>query len=148
MTQHDITVKLDDPLLRAAHEVALARDISLGQLVRDALNSEIAREKRKASPPIRADERMVARLRAQLAQDLAYAESWSDLDTRLRQHGMTLREAGGGLALFTVPDGVRLCKGSDLGYSLQTLTRRFRKPYPTVQFGLTGYNATAKSRLA
>lgn len=139
---------MDGPLLRAAHEVATTRDISLGQLVRDALNTEIAREKRKASPPIRADERMIARLRAQLAHDLAYAESWSDLDKRLRQHGMTLREAGGGLALFTVPDGVRLCKGSDLGYSLQTLTRRFRKPYPSLQFGLASVNATTKSRQA
>ena len=76
MDQHEITVKLDATLLRAAHDVAKERDISFGQLVRDALNSEIARFRRKARSPVRADERMVARLRAQLGHDLAYARDW------------------------------------------------------------------------
>lgn len=143
MEHVEFAVRLDPTLLRAARDVAGARDISVGQLVRDALNAEITRSKRKARSPVRADERMIARLRAQLGHDLAYAGNWFDLDERLRRHGMTLREAGGGLALFAIPGGARLCKASDLGCSLQTLTRRFGRPYPTAQFGLAGYQALA-----
>ena len=73
----------------------------------------------------------------------AYASDWSKLDERLRRHGMTLREAGGGLALFSIPGGARICKASDLGCSLQTLTRRYGRSFPATQMGLAGYGALA-----
>ncbi|MCA8867274.1 MAG: ribbon-helix-helix protein, CopG family [Rhodobacteraceae bacterium] len=43
MDLQDLTIRINDPLLRAAREVARARDVSLGQLIRDALATEVAR---------------------------------------------------------------------------------------------------------
>ena len=83
----------------------------------------------KAKTARRADERLVAPLRALLADDLAYAAGWDDLQARLLRKGYQLREAGGGLALHDA-GSERLCKGSDLGYSYSRLMRRFKVPFP------------------
>lgn len=125
-----ITLTLPDPLLRAARDVAHAREITLQQLLKDALNAELARAHRAARSPVRADERLVAMLRARLAGDFAYARDWFDLIDRLRDKGVLLREAGGGLALFGAAGGARLCKASDIGFSLNRLARQFRAPFP------------------
>ncbi|MCB1367813.1 MAG: hypothetical protein KDK00_08630 [Rhodobacteraceae bacterium] len=135
MENERIEVLLHPPLLRAAREVAHERDISLGQLIRDALVREVALAHRKARSPVRADKRQIEMLRARLATDFAYARNWSDLAERLRRHHMVLREAGGGLALFSIPGGGRLCKASDLGYSLQTLAQKYRAPFPGLKTG-------------
>lgn len=135
MDLQDITIRLNDPLLRAAREVACARDISLGQLIRNALANELARAHRTAKSPIRADERVINMLRARLAGDFAYARDWSDLLERLRRHDMTLRESGGGLIVTGIPNGARYCKASEIGYSLQTLARRFHAPFPGLKTG-------------
>lgn len=125
-----ITVTLPEPLLRATREVAAAREATVQHLIRDALKAEITRHHRKAKSPIRADERMLAMLRARFATDFAYANSWGDLFERLRMHHVVLREAGGGLALYSLANGARLCKASDMGASLNTLARRFKQPFP------------------
>lgn len=141
-----ITLTLDDPLLRAARDVARAREITLQQLLKDALKAELTRTHRKAKSPVRADERTVAMLRARLAQDFAYATDWFDLIRRLRDKGVCLREAGGGLALFSAATGVRLCKASDIGFSLNRLARQFRAPFPGDKLGLRDhYIATTPS---
>ena len=67
----------------------------------------------------------IAMLRAKCAKDFAYADNWTDLIRRLFHLGIMLREAGGGLALFSAPSGARLCKASEMGYSLNQLGRRF-----------------------
>lgn len=69
-------------------------------------------------------------MRARLAADLADADSWADLARRLAAKGYALREAGGGLALYSHPEGRRLCKASELGFSYGRLVRRFRTPLP------------------
>ncbi len=43
------------------------------------------------------------RLRALLADDLAYAGVWSELQRRLNRKVYELRESGGGLTLFHFP---------------------------------------------
>ncbi|ABV94972.1 hypothetical protein Dshi_3239 [Dinoroseobacter shibae DFL 12 = DSM 16493] len=132
MADTRIEIRLPDPLRTAAETVASAEDISLGQLIRDALRAEIARRNRKhAKTPTRADERLLAPLRVLLANDLAEARGWEELQNRLRAKGYSLQEAGGGLALHSWPDGARQCKGSDLGYSYATLMRRFGQPFPS-----------------
>ncbi len=133
-----ITLTLDDPLLRAARDVAGTREISLQQLLKDALRRELALAHRKAKSPVRADERVIAMLRARLAEDFAYANNWDDLMDRLRDKGVVLREAGGGLALFASNGGARLCKASDMGFSLNRLARRYSAPFPGDKQG-TGY---------
>lgn len=130
MTESEITIRLPEKLLRAARDVAALRDVTLGQLVRDALNAEIRRAPRPSTSPDRAEERRLALLRARFAEDFARAETWEDLQGRLRRKGATLREAGGGLAIVTWPEGQRICKASDMNASLANLTRRFRAPFP------------------
>ena len=134
--EREITLTLDETLLRAARDVASAREITIQQLIKDALRTELARVHRKARTPERADERMIAMLRARLAEDFAYARTWFDLVDRLREKDVVLREAGGGLALFSAATGARLCKASDVGYSLNTLGRRFRAPFPGDKIGM------------
>ncbi|KZY46968.1 hypothetical protein A3731_08690 [Roseovarius sp. HI0049] len=129
MSETRIEILLHDELHRAAKALAARRDISTGQLVRDLLAKEITRT-RNAKPPVRADERLLAPLRARLADDLAHATGWADLDTRLNAKGYSLRAAGGGLALHDHPGGRRLCKASELGFSYARLMRRFGAPFP------------------
>ena len=132
---HQISLSLPDPLFRAARDLADAREISIQQLLKDALGSEIAKVHRTARSPVRADERMVAMLRARLSGDFAYARDWFDLIDRLRDRGLTLREAGGGLALFGAHNGARICKASDVGFSLNRLARQFGTPFPGEKLG-------------
>ncbi|WP_203531364.1 hypothetical protein [Pseudoroseicyclus tamaricis] len=120
---------LPDELQRVAEAMARAEDETLGALVRRLLAKEISR-RQNARPPDRADELLVAPLRARLTGDLADARNWEDLRRRLAGKGFALREAGGGLALHRHPTGERLCKASDLGFSYSRLMRRFRAPFP------------------
>jgi len=136
-----VTLTLSDPLLRAARDVASAREITLQQLLKDALATELARARRQASSPVRADERFISMLRARLVGDFAAATDWFDLQHRLLKKGVRLREAGGGLALFVAHDGARLCKASDMGYSLNTLARRFGAPFPGEKMGRRNLHA-------
>lgn len=125
-----IDVRLPLPLLETLQQLSLERDCSLGDLVRSALTAEVKRTAKPAKTPNRADEQLLAPLRVLLASDLAEARSWSELSARLNNKGYELREAGGGLALHSFPEGVRLCKASELGYSYGTLMRRFGTPFP------------------
>lgn len=89
-----------------------------------------------ARTPFRAGERphdleyLLAPLRELLAEDLARAHSWANLQDRLAGHGYTFRERGGGLALFSTTTAARICKASDLGWTYADLIRRFDAPFP------------------
>ncbi len=118
-----VTVKLPEPLIAAALRMAGERDVSLGQVIRAALAGEIQRAGRNVTPPNRAEEQL-------LAADFVEARSWQELDQRLKDKGYALREAGGGLALHSHPQGARMCKASELGHAYSTLMRRFAAPFP------------------
>lgn len=130
MDMQTITLRLPEPLLRAAVLLAQDRDCSLGALVRNAVAAEIKRAQSRAKTPNRADERLVDPLLALLAADFGEARSWPDLQQRLAAKGFALREAGGGLALHDHPGGTRLCKASELGHAYASLMRRFGQPFP------------------
>ncbi|HBG97970.1 MAG: hypothetical protein JKP98_02460 [Rhodobacteraceae bacterium] len=130
MPDRHLSVCLPDPLFRAARDIAGRRGQPLERLIVDALNVEVARAYRKARSPVRADERYVAMLRARFARAFAMARDWRDLQDRLAADGAELREAGGGLALFCLRSGERLCKASDMGASLRQLSIRFCAPFP------------------
>lgn len=125
-----VTIRLPELLLRAAEDMAQARDISLGALIRAALSAELRRANLPAKTSNRADERLVDPLRALLAADFGEARDWSDLQARLADKGFALREAGGGLALHDHPGGARLCKASEIGHAYASLMRRFGAPFP------------------
>ncbi len=123
-----VFVKLPAPTLEALNRIARQEDVSVGQVIRDALSRDF-RRREKAKNVRRADERLVAPLRALLADDFAYAESWADLQNRLAGKEYSLREAGGGLCLHHL-NGARICKGSELGYGYASLMRKFGRPFP------------------
>jgi hypothetical protein len=130
MDMQSIYLRLPAPLLQAAVLLAQDRDCSLGALVRTALTAEIKRARSRAKTPNRADERLVDPLRALLAVDFGEARSWPDLQARLAAMGYALREAGGGLALYSHPAGTRLCKAPELGHAYASLMHRFGQPFP------------------
>ena len=125
----DLTLKLSPELHAAVLAMAREDDVSPGQLIRTLLGREVSR-RQNARPPVRADERLVAPLRARIAADLAHARGWEDLGERLAVKGYALRAAGGGLAVHRHPGGQRLCKASELGFSYSRLMRRFGTPFP------------------
>ena len=130
MRIHDVSIQVPDPLLEAAKRLAARRDVTVGQIFRSALSNEIRRSTRDAKTPNRADEQLLAPLRALLAVDFGRATGWEDLQSRLQHKGYVLREAGGGLAVHSHPEGVRLCKASELGHAYSSLMRRFQRPFP------------------
>ena len=125
----DVNLKLPEPTLAVLQQIAVAGDLSVGQVIRNFIDHEL-RRRAEARPPVRADERLVAPLRALLADDFAYAKDWADLQSRLVRKGYSLHEAGGGLALHDQATGARLCKGSELGYGYASLMRKFKAPFP------------------
>lgn len=116
MDRLEVTLRLPPELHAAALRLAAGDDITLGRLVRDLLSREVSR-RLNAGPPVRADERLVAPLRARLAPLLAAATGWDAAQAALGRAGDILREAGGGPALHDWPGDRRLCKASVLGFS-------------------------------
>ncbi|QFS81332.1 hypothetical protein FIU97_00610 [Roseivivax sp. THAF40] len=121
---------LPPDLRRATLQAAKAADMSPGDLIRSALAADLKRRAYPAKTPNRADEQLLGPLRVLLAQDFAAAQDWGDLIARLRAKGYALHEAGGGLALHSHPEGLRLCKASELGHSYGALLRRYGAPFP------------------
>ncbi len=114
----------------ALERIAEQEDLSVGQVIRDAIHRDLNRRQAKAKTTVRADERLVAPLRALLADDFAHARNWDNLIQRLGVKGYFLAESGGGLILMDRRTGHRLCKASELGYSLSRLTARFDASFP------------------
>ena len=115
--------------LAALRHVAEDEGATVRDIVADAVRRDLFRRTR-AKKAVRPDERLIAPLRALLADDFAYARNWADLSDRLRVKGFALREAGAGLALVRCAGGERIAKASDLGYSYTRLMRRFQAPFP------------------
>ena len=128
MTHRDITLRLSDVTLSALERTAQADDTSVNDIIRDAIDRDL-RRRAAAKTPVRADERLVAPLRALLAEDFAYAQGWHDLAARLARKGFLLVESGGGLLLRRLT-GERLCKASELGFSYARLLSRFDTAFP------------------
>ena len=122
-------LRLDPAVWSVLERIASDDDVSVGQIIRDAVNRDI-RRRAEAKTPVRADERLVAPLRALLAGDFAYARNWGDLQSRLYDKGYRLAESGGGLILQARATGDRICKASELGYSYSALLRRFDCVFP------------------
>ena len=124
-----VSVDIPEPMLRALSALARAEHVTVGQLMRDAIARDL-RLRAKPKKDERTDEVLVASLRSLLAQDLADATGWTDLQRRLSRHGYALRAAGGGLILTRLADGEKCCKASDLGYAHSRLARTFGRAFP------------------
>jgi hypothetical protein len=132
------------PATWSALEHAARTDATtVAAIIADAVNRELYRRTR-ARKAVRPDERLIAPLRVLLADDFAYARDWDDLAQRLRAKGYAVLECGPGLILADAVTEEKLCKASDLGYSLARLTGRFGKAFP----GHLHAHVTARFRLA
>lgn len=129
MSQVTVMLKVDDHVLKALEAVSRSDGCDVATVVREAIRRDLYRRSR-AKKADRPDERLVAPLRALLADDLAHAKDWTDLADRLAAKGYALRESGAGLALFERDTDRRLAKASDLGASYGRLMRRFGAPMP------------------
>ncbi|MBO6789137.1 MAG: hypothetical protein JJ894_01235 [Dinoroseobacter sp.] len=130
MTTHETILKLPDPLLREACDLARTRKQTVGDIVRSALATELRKARKKVRKRMRTLEVEVAPVRAELARDLAEATSWYDLQARLRNKGYFLRPAGSGLSLVRLIGDARICSASALGPGYGALRERFGGPFP------------------
>lgn len=64
-----------------------------------------------------------------LADDLAYARRWDDLQARLCGKCYRFAGAGSGLILEATAIGAGVCKASEPGYSYSALLRRFGRVF-------------------
>ena len=123
------TITLAPATWAALDQIAGAERISVAEIVRDAVHRDLYRRKRAAKAE-RPDERLLAPLRALLADDFACAKGWNDLLARLMHKGYRLAEAGPGLILVSHSGGDKVCKASDLGYSHARLAGGFGTAFP------------------
>jgi len=124
-----VTLKLPRDLLSGAQQVATAREVTIGHMVRQLLKREVDRQQ-SAEQSVATDERLLAALQALLARDLAKAQSWDDLAKRLRPHGYHICRAHAGIFLMKTSCGTRVCKGSELGFPYEALVKRFGAHLP------------------
>lgn len=129
MEKITVMFSLPETTLDALRKIATDEDVAIEHVLQGAIKRDLFRRSR-AKKAVRTDERLVAPLRALLAEDFAFADGWDDLQNRLRIKGYALREAGAGLALHRHACGTRMCKASDLGNSYARLMRRFLTPFP------------------
>ena len=129
-----IAIDLPPTALTALRSRARAEQMSPATLAHKLLVEALGTDLRAARTPERAEEThdqpLLGRLRALLAVDLAWAETWNDLQARLASHGYTFRERGGGLALYCTTTAAHICKASDLGWPYADLMVKFGAPFP------------------
>ncbi len=109
-------------------------DQTVGSFAREALEERLRRfrhgpgtvAKRRES----ADERLLAGLRPLVAEAIAGARDWQELQSALRARGLEYAPRGGGLALFRTGEPAPLGKASEVGPGYAALIRRFRAPFP------------------
>ena len=122
-------MKLPLPTHAALAALAAEQEVSVGQIIRVAIDREI-RHQAKTMLPAKADARLAAQLQKLRADDFANSKNWQALQYRLDEKGFRLREYGGGLVLVDAAEGIRLCNASDLGFGYSQLLRRFGIPFP------------------
>jgi hypothetical protein len=120
-----ISLKLPTTVLRQVEEAAQHDDITIGQLIRASLARDLARRQKGPGLPPPVSARLRAAIRGRVKPVMDAAQDWDSLHTALREMGFCLRATGGGLALWSWPQGQRICKASDLGYSAGALAERF-----------------------
>jgi len=124
-----VSFKLPSQMITRLDELARSEDVSVGQVIRAAIEREFRRRDALTTPP-RADQRLLTPVRSKVGPAFEISETWSDLRERLMEAGYTLREAGGGLALHEAISGRFICRTSEIGYGYPALLRRFSGPFP------------------
>lgn len=124
-----VTIKLPPQVITQLETLARDEDVSIGQIVRRAVERDLSRRNELCTPP-RTAETLLAPIRVRATALFLEAKSWSQLKLALIDEGYTLREAGGGLALHDAVSGRFLCRTSEIGFGYPTLMRRLKGPFP------------------
>lgn len=124
-----VSFKLPSEIIARLEELARGDDVSIGQVIRAAVEREFRRRDALRTPP-RVEQRLLAPVRHRVGDDFDAACDWSDLRERLMTKGYTLRESGGGLALHEAISGRFLCRTSEIGFGYPALLSRFSQPFP------------------
>ncbi|MEZ5799006.1 MAG: hypothetical protein R3D63_16930 [Paracoccaceae bacterium] len=121
----------DDALWRRFTDLCRARDETPGAVLRDLVRLEVKRhDARRARSDEVIDEQLLVRLRLLVAQSLARAESWGQLQAALRDRGLRFAPSGGGLLLVDLASDRPLAKSSQVGPAYLALVRRFGAGFP------------------
>ncbi|WP_172297582.1 hypothetical protein [Pseudoruegeria sp. HB172150] len=128
MEFESIRTLVDEPLLNLARGIAERRKITLDQLIRTALATEIAKE----GVPVDVVE---DGLRHWLESQFTQAIDWHDLVERLRQRGMVLQNEQAGPAIVSMTTGTLHFYLQELGLDVGDLKSRFGAPLPGMEPG-------------
>lgn len=124
-----VSFKLPAQMVARLNGIASEEDISLGQVIRQAVERDLRRRESFASHPP-ASARLLAPIRERVQKVFLQAQSWGELKVQLAELGYSLREAGGGLALHDAIGGQFLCRTSEIGFGYPTLIRQLSGPFP------------------
>ena len=119
-----MTLRIPDPLWRAAMDRARQDDMGVADVIRRALDNWV----RVAGG---GPEDAIATIRRALAADFAQAGTWARLQRRLRARRLVLRRRQDGLWLCTWPVERPVLPLSRLGTSEEALTLLYRAPFPS-----------------
>lgn len=146
MELESVTLKLPRELLSGAQRVATAREVTIGHMVRQLLKREV--ERQLASKDITmVSESLISAVQTLLARDIADASDWDDIAEQLRPHGYVFKLHEGGLVLYKISCGTRICTGSELGFSYASLVERFGVQMPSQAVAKTGNGVMPAGRL-
>lgn len=121
----DVSLKLPDTLIQRLQKMARDRDVTVGQLIREA----IARDLNDDTPP-EAPKPVAQSKPVTLGDAFVAATGWHDLIRRLRDLGVFVTESGGDLLVRALSDQSTICRSSDLGHRYMDLRKRFQSPLP------------------
>ena len=128
MDDRIMTLRIPDPLWRAAADRARRDDVGIADLIRQALAIWVQSD--RGGP---AD--AVATIRRALATDFAQAATWAGVQARLRARHLVLRRRQDAIWLCTWPLERPVLPLSRLGTSEEELTLLYRAPFPAHGIG-------------
>ena len=131
MMTHSAPFPCDPQLWQRFLAACNARDESPGAVLRDLVRQEVHRHSRRAARGDTApDGRFLGRLRVSVAQALAGARTWEQMQAALHLRGLAYVASGGGLALIDPETGEVLCQGAQVGPTRTELAQRFGAGFP------------------
>lgn len=128
-----VSIRMSLAMRDALEELAVETDMSIGQLVREALQrflDEVWSQPHEVTVASSAAQSVPESCREAVSAALPVAKDWQTMQAILATHGCEYRAHGGGLAVFDTADGRYLCKASAVGPGYSMLIKRFRAPFP------------------
>jgi len=123
-----VTINLPPALIHDLRRIAVAQDDAPGDMIRSLLLREVARHRSETTQKPSGETDGAGKQRA-LADEIAAATSWADMELRLARRGVSMTRSVHGFTLHD-PSGTRICRIADLGFPHDMLARRFGAEAP------------------